>query len=196
MEFNSVDCLLLAWHLGYTAAVSAKATVIDTKQMVVEVKSKTPLTKRVDNAVWMIKERSENGAIKSLDALRQKIAYVSWPGLGANVTVLLYLVFILCGLEASTLGTLTKITPIDQIREFLITYVFKSSGNAIFVMEIMVLAHCVEAMYVWALLHKFKLSAGALASWLILTAFIGYPVTQRAQLLNRTFTEKAVSKQE
>jgi len=186
MEFSPVDCLLLAWNLGYTAAVSAKTTAIDTKQLVVEVKSKTPLSKRVDNAIWKIKSNDESGAIKSLAALRERISYVSWPGLGANITVLLYLVFILCGLDTNTLGTLTRISPIDQIRELLIAYVFKTSSNAMFVCEMMVLAHCVEALYVWALLHKFKLSAGALTSWLVLTAIIGFPVTQRAMVLNHT----------
>ena len=76
-------------------------------------------------------------------------------------------------------------SPICDIRTFLIHYLFKQSSNAFFIMIMMIFAHTIESIYVCFLLMKANLHTKALVSWMLLTAFLGYPVTRKAQLLNK-----------
>ncbi len=181
-------CLLIAWNKGYSTAIAARVVSLDTKSLVIDVRLKRKTNVEI---VYNINAPNVDAAKQNLEKLKRRVSFVSWPGLGGNITVILYLIFLICGYEWTRI---TGIFPIDQIRDALITYVFKNSANAIFAMNLMVAAHGVEAIYVWALLRNLGFTLSELLSWLILTIFLGFPITDRAQLLSHA--RKSTSKKD
>ena len=181
MDISAVHCLLLAWKLGESTAVVATQVKVGCDAAVIEVKSKTAFSSSKKNITWNIGATTEEKAIEKLNKEKLSWEYVTWPGTGGTITVLIYLAFFLCGFHHE----LMNMPVIQRIKSFLVAHVFKNAANAIMALQLMVLAHCVEAMYVASLLVKTKISNSAIVTWCLFTIWLGYPVTKRAQLLNK-----------
>ena len=149
--------------------------------MWIEVKSKTAFSSSKKTVTWNIGAATEDSAISKLNKAKSSWEFVTWPGTGGTITVLIYLAFFLCGFHHD----LMNMPVIQRIKSFLVAHVFKNAANAIMALQLMVLAHCVEALYVASLLAKTKISNAAIVSWCLFTVWLGYPVTKRAQLLNK-----------
>ena len=130
-----------------------------------------------------------NSTLIQMNKLKSKLSYVSWPGLSGNLIICLYLILFICAFDKDKNNVnntnINSIFPIDQIRDLLILYVFKRPRNAIFALQLIFGSHCLEAIYVWALLYKFKFSYLSKCSWILLDILLGYPITIRAMKLNQ-----------
>jgi hypothetical protein len=185
--------LLLSWHLfnGGQSAKSAKIHSIESNKLNLEI--------RYDN-------KSEDADIISLkidppfvnpSEAGRRILHLGESCMAAKfptnnplayLCVLLWIMlFIVCLVSPQS-----SLTALVIVREYLLK-VFVSVKVCSYMLAFLVIAHTIEAMVVLLKLKSLKIpsfSFAALNTWASLTMLIGFPITGRALILNKTMKVK------
>lgn len=186
--------LLLSWHLfnGGQSAKSAKIHSIESNRLNLEIrydnKSEDPadiISLKIDPPFM---NPSEAG--RRILHLGESCMAAKFPTNNplAYLCVLLWIMlFIVC--LVSPQSTLTVLV---TVREYLLK-VFVSVKVCSYMLAFLVIAHTIEAMVVLFKLKSLKspsFSFAALNTWASLTMLIGFPITGRALILNKTMKVK------
>lgn len=171
--------LQYGWHtLNISHAKDVKLTAISDKSITTVTKLSGSKTKENTYAFSSSELANETDLKKRVIKVLNKATYAKWPPKAIH-SINLWIIGVLVVIPA-----VSNISLLSTLRGYLM-YVFKEEINGWYFLAIMLGLHALETLIVsFYLLRPVKMSFGARLSWAAWCVLLGYPITERAYILN------------